>query len=223
LTSEVSSTGIKALSKLQHLEQFIFADGLDWELESEYIDLCAKYLPQLKVIGRIFDFLSSFFDYDLPEGYHNEMLKHLQQPAVLGLRLLTLEGDCQPNENVHFPELEVLILWSPTKGMLNLCDRFESVSTLAIHCDRNGCDLEDVMSVLCRVGQRLHSLLLSEFNRLSLADVLLNCPRLKCFAVQLSRVNQAPVLWPTASFTCLEEVNLQTVQLPPGFLKQVNT
>jgi hypothetical protein len=155
------------------------------------------------------------------QGYHNEMLQHLQQPAVLGLRLLMLEGNCQPNENVHFPELEVLILWYPTNDMLNLCDRFESVSTLAINHDFF---FEDIMPVLCRVGQRLHALVLFKVNKkISLAEVLLNCPRLKCFAVEDSEVNQAPEQWPAASFLCMEEVHLEDVKLPSGFMKQVNT
>jgi hypothetical protein len=225
--SYVSSTGFKALSELQHLEQFIFGESENscgWTEESKHIVLCSKYLPQLKVIGRRLEFLG--FDdcmFDIPEGYHNNMLQHLQQPAVLGLQLLNLaglEGDCQPNEDVHFPDLEVLILWAPTSGMLNLCDRFKTVSTLALY---HGNKIEDIMPVLCRVGQRLHSLVLFNVDkRFSLAEVLLNCPRLKCFAVEDSEVNRAPELWPAASFTCMEEVNLQTVKLPPGFMKQVS-
>jgi hypothetical protein len=226
--SYVSSTGFKALSKLQHLEQFIFGRDSEyscgWTEESMHIVHCAKYLPQLKVIGRRLEFIGCDDYIDFPEGYHNDMLQHLQEPAVLGLQQLNLAGlagDCLPNENVHFPQLEVLILWAPTNNMLNLCDRFESVSTLAIY---HGRLFEDIMPVLCRVGQRLHSLVLFKVDkRVSLSEVLLNCPRLKCLVLEKSKFNQAPERWPAASFLCMEEVRFLSMKLPPGFIKQVNT
>jgi hypothetical protein len=97
LSPEVSSTGFEALSELHNLEKFIFGNCMDrceWKLESKFLLLCAKILPHLKAAGRLFDFLDAEdlynFGFNCNRGYHNEMLQNLQEPATLGLQLLSL-------------------------------------------------------------------------------------------------------------------------------------
>jgi hypothetical protein len=230
LSSVVSSKGIEALSELHHLEQFIFADDecrnqSDWKLDSKFLLLSAKILPHLKVAGRHFDFLRVDVDlysdeFNCIPGYHNEMLQNLHEPATLSLQLLSLRKDFLPNENIKFPLLEELMLWSPSSRTISVCDRFATVPAIGLYDCR---DL-DVLPVLRHVGQRLHSLVLDNFDQesTSLAEVLRLCPNLKRFRVSNTNVNKEAGPWPEASFWCMEEAYFETATLPNGFLKQVN-
>jgi hypothetical protein len=236
LSSEVSSTGFEALSKLHHLEQFIFGDEcmlmIDLMLETEFLLLCPKILPHLKVAGRHFDLLKVNDTYDdddddgvnLNQGYHNEWLQNLHEPATLGLQLLNLCYDFQPNKNIQFPQLEELVLWNPSSSCaISLCDRFAAVSALGLY----GCGNSDVLPVLRHVGQRLHSLVLDfvhdYYHGLTISEVLRLCPNLKRFRVSnIYVINEDTGPWPEAAFRCMEEAYFENADLPCGFLKQVN-
>jgi hypothetical protein len=225
LSLEVSSTGFEALSKLHNLEQFIFGESMfqrDWERESKFLLLSAKILPHLKVAGRHLDFLRADYDYyfDRKQGYHNKMLQNLHEPATLGLQLLNLGQDFLPNENIQFPQLKELVLWSPSSGTISVCDRFAAVPALGLY----DCLKSDVLPVLQHVGQRLHSLVLHAFDQksTSLAEVLRLCPNLKRFKVSYTDVREEAGPWPESAFWCMEEAYFEFVTLPNGFLKQVN-
>jgi hypothetical protein len=226
LTSDVSSTGFKALATLQHLEQFVFGECMpesDWENESKFLDLCPPFLPQLKVAGRHMNLLKvadMYMDgFQYARGYHSEMVQQLQQLTELSLKLLNLNDDVVPSENVKFPELEELLLWNPSSHALGLCDRFATVTALGLY----RCDKTDVIPALHCVGLRLHSLVLYEVEKMfSLAEVLRLCPYLKRFKVFGSMVNEAPEEWPEATFRCMEQAEFGSMKLPPGFVKQVN-
>lgn len=194
----------------------------DEVLECKFLELCPQFLPQLKVAGRRFDFFEMDAIYNngfkCIRGYHNFMLHNFHQPAVLGLKLLNLRQDYLPNENIQFPDLEELILWSPSSGAISLCDRFASVCALGLY----GCGNFDVFPVLRHVGHRLHSLVLEDVLRLfTFGEVFRLCPDLKRFKVSASNVDEAPEQLSDAALWCMEDVFIDSVILPSGFLKQV--
>jgi hypothetical protein len=226
LTSKVTSSGFKALTNLHHLEQFIFGEFMPEKdrrvLECEFLELCPRFLPQLKVAGRRFDFLEMDAIYNngfkCNQGYHNSMLQNFHQTAVLGLILLNLRQDYLPNENIQFPDLKELILWNPSSGAISVCDRFASVCALGLQ----SCGNFDVLPVLRHVGHRLHSLVLDDVQRLfTFGEVFRLCPDLKRFKVSASNVDEAPEQLSDAAFWCMEEIFIASVILPSGFLKQV--
>jgi hypothetical protein len=231
-TTNVSNSGFEALSKLHNLEQFIFGDEnltrrCDYDLESQFLLLCAKILPHLKVSGRYLDFFEPKHAYDVDFmdklGYHNNLVQNLQQPIVLGLQLLNLSHDYQPNENITFSQLEELVLCNPSSRVISMCDRFTAVRALGFYCFYFAIDTEIVFPVLHIFGQRLHTLVLEGIKKFSLAKVLRLCPNLKRLRVGNCYANELPEQVPEAAFLCMEEMYLfDHLTLPPGFLKQVN-
>ena len=149
------------------------------------------------------------------------MLQNLHEPATLDLELLNLCQDFLPNENIQFPQLKELVLWSPSSGTISVCDRFATVPALGLY---NCCDL-DVLSVLRHVGQRLHSLVLDGVEQeFTMAEVFGLCPNLKRFRVSNTMsVNEDVEPLPETAFWCMEEAYFEFVTLPNGFLKQVTT
>jgi len=228
LTPEVSSTGFAALSKLQHLEQFIFGECMDkcfWTQESKYLALCAQFLPQLKVVGYRYDLFDAgnleINGFPQIKGYNNSMVEQqLQQKTVLSLKQLNLSDDVQPSENFTFSELEKLLLWIPSSRTLSsMCERFNAVSALGLY----QCKKIDVIPMLQSLGQNLHTLALCEaWRMISLAEVLQLCPYLKRFKVFACEANQAPEQWPEENFGLMEEADFSNFKLPRGFLTQVN-
>jgi hypothetical protein len=198
LTPEVSSTGFAALSKLQHLEQFIFGECMDkrfWKQESKYLALCAQFLPRLKVVGYRYDLFDAasmeMNGFRQIKGYNNSMVEQeLQQKTVLSLKQLNLSDDVQPSENFTFSELEELLLWIPSSRTLSsMCERFNAVSALGLY----QCKKIDVIPMLQSLGQNLHTLVLGEcWRMISLAEVLQLCPYLKRFKVFFCKANQSP-------------------------------
>jgi hypothetical protein len=232
LKYNVSSIGFGALSELHHLEQFIFGDeGLEldeWEVENQYLLLSAKILPHLKVSGCHFDFFQTrvyeedwYFQHQL--GYHNYLVQNLHQPAELGLQLLNLRDDCQPNKNIKFSQLEELILCNSSRDTVSMCDYFTALRAFGLFYWFEHIDADIVYPMLRSVGQRLHTLVLEGIKKLSLAKVLQLCPNLKRFKVCKSYTKELPEQVPEEAFLCMEEVYLfDSLELPPGFVKQVN-
>jgi hypothetical protein len=230
-TTNVSKSGFEALSKLHNLEQFIFAGAnLTRDLENQFLLLCGKILPRLKVSGRHFDFFQprsheEDFVFQNQLGYHNYLVQNLHQPAELGLQLLNLRDDCQPNKNIKFSQLEELILCNPSSRAISMCDRFTAVRALGLYCWLLCIPTAIVFPLLRSVGQRLHTLELKDIQEFSFAEVLQLCPNLKRFRVCNSDVKELPEKVPEAAFLCMEEVYLifdGLHKLPPGFIKQVN-
>jgi hypothetical protein len=226
----VSSSGIEALSKLHHLQQFIFGegmDGFDWRYELNFLLLCANFLPRLRVVGRHYDLLNvveldeceRFTPFDLTRGYHQHLLLQLQPPAKLSLQHLNLAADLAFSERFKFPCLESLMLWNTSNH--RLCDRFASLTALGFY----ECNFE-VLPVLSRVGQRLNSLVVHRAGSevFSVAKVLQLCPHLSRFRLSSSKINSTPEQWPVMAFSNLQELQLRDVEkpFPPRLLKQVH-
>jgi hypothetical protein len=94
LTLYVTRAGFEALSKLPHLQQFIFGNYMprnDWLHEIRYLRLCTKYLPHLKVAGRHFDVMNvddqKLNCLKFARGYHSDLVQ-LKRPPTLSLELL---------------------------------------------------------------------------------------------------------------------------------------
>jgi hypothetical protein len=228
LKSDVSRAGFVALSKLPHLQQFIFGDSLDWQnwrREFRYLRFCTEYLPQLRVAGRSFDVMDAddwhTCGADRVRGYHNELLQHLQQPKAQSLQLfLNLAEDFLTKPTVTYPKVEELLLWEPSERMLRLLGkRFTSLTVLGLY----DCDETNVLPVLHQFGQRLHTLVLDLITcKVSLAKVLQLCPRLKRFKVCSCEVNTDPEQCSEGAFSYMEEAYFKIQKIPTGFLKQVN-
>jgi len=229
LKSYVSSSGIEALSKLHHLQQFIFGegmDGFDWRYELNFLLLCANFLPRLRVVGRHFDLLNvveldeceRFTPFGFTRGYHQHLLLQLQPPAELSLQHLNLAADLAFSEGFKFPCLESLMLWNTSNH--RLCDRFASLTALGFY----ECNFE-VLPVLSRVGQRLNSLVVHQAGSevFSVAKVLQLCPHLSRFRLSSSKINSALEQWPVMAFSNLRELQLRDVEkpFPPRLLNQV--
>jgi hypothetical protein len=226
LMLEVSKAGFKALSKLPHLQQFIFGERMperDWKHELRFLVFCTKYLPQLRVAGRSCEVMSvqdhpEFQGFECAQVYHNELVRQLKRPTTLSLQILHLSNGVLPNKMVKFSGLEELILGQASRRLLNWCDCHAKLTALALY----ECFNLDVLPVLCRIGQRLQKLVIcSVFREISLVQVLRLCPNLKHFKVNFCQVKKAPEKLPDV-ICHLEEVVLGGSNLAPGFLKQVN-
>ena len=200
LSSDVSSAGIKALSTLCHLRQFLF-DGYfgSWERAKEYILLCAEYLPHLK--GAC-EFDSMF----VSEHMHNELVQQQQLPK-LSLANLSIGKEVVPNKNLQLPELESLSVFFPMSDVVGLCERFLTVSALALY-DLKDAPPDTVMTVLQKVGGRLRSLsLYGSPQPLSLAKISELCPQLESFKIEYCIFIDTPILCgPEKYFSRLTEV-----------------
>jgi len=234
LSLDISSVGFEALSTLRYLRQFHFGEyfgvyfEIDWELYQKCIMLCARYLPQLKFTGSYNDFLCG--STQSPVKY-NELVQQHELPK-LSLSDLTIGSDVEPHEDLELPELESLSLWLPMKDIVGLCDRFSSISALALYNLRYA-PSDIIITVLHTVGKRLRSLSLSDAPQpLSLAQIFGFCPRLESFRIEFCNFNDAPtVQWPARYFSCAKEArvgaqrhesHLDSQSLPRGFIMQVN-
>jgi hypothetical protein len=226
---DVSSAGFEALSKLPHLQQFIYGEFMreyDWKHQVRFFNLCTEYLPHLKAAGHTFDVMY-VDDREIQglmraRGYHSELVQQLKRPATLSLQLLNLANDVLPAKRIKFSGLEELALWNPSSRSLDWCDRNTSVTALGLYeCNKTG--VAPVLRLLHQVGQRLNLLVLHEVNEeFSLAEVLQLCPRLKRFKLSSCKVKNDPEQWPDEAFSCMKETYFDSVKLPRGFLNQVN-
>lgn len=242
LSSQVSSAGFEALSKLRLLRQFLFGETINdkwnWEIEKNFLVLCWQILPQLKAAGRRFDVLGmedqwTFFRSTQSFGpcrnhYHNHLV---QQPQLteLGLEDLYLSWEVQPHEHLKLPELKSLSLIGPAGDVLSLCERFPTITALALIWPLLHIKLEVIMKVLQKIGRRLNSLVLKNIGSIydmtfSLYEVLELCPNLERLMISLCYTSDATHIWPKRFFDCLEEVHFHKCEqlLPPGFVMQVN-
>jgi hypothetical protein len=214
LSLQVSCVGFGALSTLCHLRQFHFAESMAtiWTHEKKCLLLCAQYLPQLKFIGRYHDFLCGAAQ---RPDHHNHLVSNEQHLPKLSLAHLIIGEEVKPRVNFYVPELESLSLWMPMKDVVGLCDRFSTISALALY--RPSADV--VLAALERVGQRLRSLSLFDvFQPMSFAKLFECCPRLENFRIELCIC--IDTVWPKKWFNCVKEARVSG-SLPSGFIMQV--
>ena len=112
LVPEVSSVGFEALSKLKHLQQFLFGeiDAVIWQLisrrqhlqlQKKFLLLCAQFLPKLRIAGFNFANVYSFQIFDLSADDDNSECYHdliVQQPLKLGIEQLLVSGGVKIHE-----------------------------------------------------------------------------------------------------------------------------
>jgi hypothetical protein len=225
LAPEVSSVGFEALSKLNHLRQFLFGDyNESMELEQKCLLLCALFLPKLQISG--FDFtepcLQTFHllvDGDLRYFYHDQVV---QLPIKIGLEQLVVSGNVQIHKNFQLPELRTLYLCrliDENENVAGMLDRFSTISELGLF----KLETDTVIKVLQLVGRKLRKLAMGELQGLLLLKILQLCPSLRHLQITLCKFDDLDTVWPVEFFSCLEEVVLQMQfnPLPSSFTVQV--
>ena len=206
----MSSVGIEALSKLRYLRHFnyCFEDNVT-EDEPRCLLLCAQHLPRLQCVGST-KLLSDWdqmllleLDYDIG-SFHDEVVK---QPFTLGLRQMMLEKkDTVPHKEFLVPDLQALHLSGPRNDVVDLCDRYSTVSHLGLH--RSNADL--VIKTLQGVGGRLTRLWLADTEGdLSLSTILQLCPNLVQFKINKLTCGDWHIQLPkNVLLSSLEEVSM---------------
>lgn len=228
IQSSVTSVGFKALLQLCHLREFLFGDMM-WEvnegrrMERKYVRMCARYLPQLRIVGRDFNVMGMTMYENMEKHrncYHHQVVK---KPCELGLEQLALSGKKRPHENCVLPNLKALHLFVPTGDILGLCCRFPNISQLGFYGVK---DPTLVVKVLEKVGCQLTRLVLGNVNHdISLPKILRPCPNLVHFSIEGSDIDDFFSLWPAdVTLSCLEDVRLvlESEQLPQH-MATVNT
>jgi hypothetical protein len=145
-------------------------------------------------------------------------------PTKLGLQELCLYDHERPSEAVELPDIRTLILDSPTGSVLNLVERFSSISTLVLH-STFGMEDSQIMAILKSVGRNLHTLVLMYVRKVqSLTGVLQSCPKLKRLRIFncVHFEDEASTVWPANLFSSMEEVYLEQY-LPPECIMQVKS
>jgi hypothetical protein len=145
-------------------------------------------------------------------------------PTKLGLQELCLSYHERPSEAVELPDIRTLILDSPTGSVLNLVERFSSISTLVLH-SIYGMEDSQIMAILKSVGRNLHTLVLMYVHEVqSLTGVLQSCPKLKRLRITEcgDLEDEASTVWPANLFSSMEEVYLEQY-LPPECIMQVKS
>jgi hypothetical protein len=181
----VSSKGIAALAKLEHLEEFLYHhDQVDiYEDSSNAFYLCLKRMADLKVSG-----LRVKIDLKtdrLLTGFASSAFERLKKPLPtnqLALRELVLKRASEMPVGVVLPDLKTLYLISPGRhfsllGLLSLTEL----------------GLEEVKQqlfeqILTSIGHQLLSLAVSVKDTLYVDRVFQMCPKLqKLFITDLPR------------------------------------
>lgn len=232
LRSDVSSVGLEALSKLQHLRMLLFGEYVEtWEQETKFLLLCSQFLPQLRAAGRhfgVYNFNELYMNMGLDvdthinrTSYHHYVVQQ-QEPCKLSLEHLLLKEDVQPHEKCQLPELQSLTVTRPNGDVLKMINRYSTISALAFY-ETDFSPLDLVTEVLQGIGRRLHTLVLSEIpNPFSLSEVLQLCPNVKHLRLDFCHFNDSSIEWPENLLSCLEEVHFCCpYKAPPDFIKQV--
>jgi hypothetical protein len=226
LAPEVSSAGFKALSKLSHLQQFLFGDFKEsWEFQQKCLLLCAQFLPKLRIAGFNFadayslDMLNSMVDGEVGDFYHDQVVQH---PFKIGLEELMVSGNVQIHESCQLPNLRALYTSQLTDGNIaGLFSRFTTITELGICKTKT----DTVMNVLQIVGRSLSKIALVQLpQKFSLLKIFQLCPNLERLHIIVCKFNDSDSLWPMEILGCLEEVNFQMIfdePLPRGFIVKV--
>ena len=223
LAPEVSSVGIKALSQLNHLQQFLFGDYKEgWELEKKCLLLCAQFLPKVRIFGFNFTdpnfevMLNIIMDWEVGEFFHDQII---QEPFRIGLECLVVSGEVKMHESCEMPNLRALHVCHLSAA--NIFNRFSSIAELGIYKTKT----DTLMQVLQIVGRNLSKLALGQLpQEFSLLKTLQLCPNLKHLQIIVCKFDDSSnTLWPEEILSCLEQVIFQIMYdpLPQGFIVKV--
>jgi hypothetical protein len=210
LVPEVSSVGFEALSKLKHLQQFLFGEidaDINWQLKEKFLLLCAQFLPKLRIAGFNYANLYSFHIFDLSADDDNTECYHdliVQQPLKLGIEQLLVSGGVKIHEKCQLPHLRALNISRLTASNISgIFLRFTTITELAI-C---GTMTDTVIKVLQIVGQRLSKLALGHLMEFKLVEALQLCPKLKHLQIIGCKFDDSDSEWQKEDdFSCLEEI-----------------
>jgi hypothetical protein len=228
LAPEVSSVGFKALSQLDHLQQFLFGGFKEgWELQKKCLLLCAQFLPKLRIFGfnfskarhRAFSLeiaLNIMMEGEVGEFYHDKII---QQPFKIGLECLVVSGDVKIHESCEMPNLRALHVChlSPAANIFN---RFSTIAELGIYKTKT----DTLMQVLQIVGRNLSKLAVGQLpQEFSLLKTLQLCPNLKHLQIIVCTFDDSDSVWPDGICSCLEQVVFQMIfePFPRGFIVKV--
>lgn len=229
LHNAVSSAGFEALSKLPYLRKFLFSlyEESEYDDKSQYMLMCAKFLPKLKMVKEDFaeylcySTLASFGRQS--DSSHGSILQE-PRPVALGLEQAALVGVVQPHESCQLPDLKTLFWFEPIgDAPVSFCTRFQTVTELFLVL---AVDEDLVMGVLQEVGQRLTKLELGVVRQaLPLAKIFQCCPNVECLRIEYCTFN-AWAKWPSTIkdfCTHLKEftLNMNCEPLPRDFIINV--
>jgi hypothetical protein len=234
LAPRVSSVGIKALTELRHLKQFLFGElgpNVDWEVMDNWLLLCARFLPNLRIAGLKFadpNNMRVLFSYLMINGeesigsFFHDRLARQREPCRIGFEELIVSGDVNFHKESQVPNLRALHLCYLTPDNLaGRFSRFSNISELGIYST----DAATTIKVLQVLGQNLSQLSLRRIRpKFSLLRVLQLCPNLKQLHTYLCEFDFSDGVWPIELLSCLED--LQIIQtygpLPWKFIVNVN-
>jgi hypothetical protein len=223
LDESVTATGFKALSKLQHLEQFDFREShcrdLSW--------LCLQYLPNLRFVGDKCNPNSTLAEAGFG-SWTTQWMQRAPKPVTLGLQEVTLLKVMSLPEGVLLPNLTFLILQEPPENFK--CDqRLSTVSKLLIH----NVSVATCVHILQQIGRQLKKLIVHYVDSVISVDQILSlCPNLELLSfvvayghislasdIKLSTLRQLKTFvlyghWYAQSMKVDFEVLLQLLQAP---------
>ncbi|XP_065336476.1 uncharacterized protein LOC135937279 [Cloeon dipterum] len=176
-SSDVSSLGINALSKLEHFQdlQFGLNAGTDDTVEMFFL-LCIQRLPTLHSIQFKLLYTSSIRH---TCKFTASALRRIREELTLALKTLFLEGEANPSPNLLLPNLETLYLLKPSTEFFP-DERFSKLTELSLHdADPNVCD-----RILRSVGRQLQTLSISVTETLALDVLVRECPNLEQLSIE---------------------------------------
>lgn len=171
-----SEKGFKALSDLEHLEEFIFfATAFGYcTLNERNMQLCLQYLPKLRNAG------GKFFHGITPQQL--QILGHAmtgqllcaKKPLTLGLEQLTLLAVSSIPDGIFLPNLTSLHLMQPTEDF-QWDSRMSAVSELNLQ----EVTMVECVQVLKKVGRQIKILYIDIMDSILVDKILQMCPRLE--------------------------------------------
>jgi len=185
LGTKVTSTGIAALAKLKHLQQFLFREMPSFSREdimkkrTDLCSICVWLMPWLHVIGSTMG-LSDSVECKLNWRDVERVLKR-RLPSQLGLRQLSLYEPSGMPVGVALPNLETLIVTVPIFSeklfQLKSAADLPSLTNLVLENVKQ----ELFEKIISQIGQQLRKLSVSVWGTLILNKVFLMCPNLQLF------------------------------------------
>lgn len=121
LSESASEKGFKALSNLQHLEEFIFFVNIMYcrarinaeEVYKKNLILCMQHLPKLRIAGERIDHQYAAMSVTLGQATAKELLQ-MTKPQTFGLQEATLYQVSSIPVGILLPNLTTLYLLKPS-------------------------------------------------------------------------------------------------------------
>jgi hypothetical protein len=209
LNESVSEKGFKALSNLQHFEEFIFC-SMDLmyckarinadDVYKKNLHLCIQHLPKLRIIGERIDCQDPSQPVILGQVTTEQLLR-MNKPLTLGLQEATLSQVSSIPAGISLPNLKTLLLLKPSRNFH--CDsRLSTVTELCLH----GVSMATCLKILDQIGRQLKKLILYVTDTMFVDKILSLSPNLEHFAVVRS-----PTRLKVAS--CINPVTLQRLEV----------